>query len=436
MTTKNKPTTADKPTYACTRCGNQAAGRKVRGGGYGPPMRWPKVLGALLCKDCDQAAFVKRAVELPIIGPDGNDEWPRLRAALKRGFAEATSIMNFCTTELYVRDVRRTPEMEKLPKHEIPYLYPALRERFPGAASGLLTACNQRALRCYAAKRYAILWLGAESLPNAKYPQPYVVPSGWRLIFERERYWIKAAIAGEKFLLLLSGGREFGYQKKRVEQIVAGLAQASELSFREIAARDNDGRNGGKPNSSGRPVKRLLAKIAARFPIAEAAKREKDKLLELRTAGDYLLVGILDGRDDPIVFTGDRPKQWYYAHERRAWRLSLDAKHERRHPHRRRVKHWEGFDACAKKYRDRMNSFVAAIVAEIAGIVARSGVTHVTYDDERKDFLPGFVWRRLRTALLVRLTEMGIHANFVASGDVDQEKADPLAVGANGETAT
>lgn len=430
----SKATPANEaPLYACSRCGAQGKGRKVKGGGYGPPMRWPKVLGRLLCKDCDRTAFAKRAVEVRIVGPaaKGEADWQALRAALRTGFGQATAIVNAATTELYVRDVRRTPEMKQLPKHEIPYLYPVLRARFPDAASGLIVACAQRAMRCYRAKRYDLLWLGKCSLPDARYPQPYVVPTGWRIACEDERYYIYARIAGQTFRLIVAGGKDFAYAKRRIEQIVGGLAQASELSFREVAARNSDGRNGSTDNSPGRPVKRLLAKIAARFPVAAGAGKEK--LLELRTAGDYLLVGLLAGRDDPLVWSGDRPKQWYFSHERRSWRASLDAKHERRRPKRRGKRCWQEFEDYSRKYRDRMNSFVAETVAEIAGVCRRNKVTHVTYDDEKKDYLPGFIWHRLRTSLASRLLADGVQINLSASDEAQQETADSLAVDANGE---
>lgn len=151
-------------------------------------------------------ATVTRSIVLPVVGPT-DATWPELRDALRESWGEATRCANWMVTELYARDVRRTPETAKLPKMPRIYLYPEARRQFPELASQTVASLEREISRKYRALRYKLLWTQEISLPNMRYPVGLPLPSQmWRLEHEKDGAWLFSARIGQRRFTLRRAG--------------------------------------------------------------------------------------------------------------------------------------------------------------------------------------------------------------------------------------
>lgn len=98
-----------------------------------------------------------RAVTIPVAGPT-DCEWQELREALRSCWANATTVANWATTELYKSDIVRTPAMERLPKYpERIYLYPGARRVAPEMDPTSVTSLLQAVESKYRKRRLAVV---------------------------------------------------------------------------------------------------------------------------------------------------------------------------------------------------------------------------------------------------------------------------------------
>ena len=421
-------------TYTCP-CGTTKdveRGKRAR-----LPRGWKRVGEQTLCPACKSKAYVLRAVTFPVVGPVGID-WPSLRVMLRDSWSETTACANFLMTELYSRDCRRNGQ-EKLPKWEVPYLYPATaRFRLPSTSRAAL---EQAIKGKYRAKRYDLLWTCECSLPNFRYPVPYAVPNqAWRARFgtEEERLanvpLVALPFVGNegRITLRLRGGAEYRRQLAAFRKIVSGEAIQGELAIYRVRASEPDGRNGDRSNEAARPVWRVLAKLVAWFPRAAPTARTAERFFNLRTDKDCFLYGVLQDREEPWIVNADHVREWCFQHRRWLQRMSEDAKHERRKPKRRRARTLVEYDSRGGKHKHRMDSFVRETAAHTVAFAARNNVTRICYDATESGYLPSFPWFAFRGRLEQVCMETGIE--FVASGGLGAKTPDMLASSVNEET--
>lgn len=421
--------TAEILQISCSGCGASRDAKATSKGNSRLPRGWKRHDERTFCGKCWGDKFILRAVTFPIVGPVGRD-WPELRKALAEAWGQSTRLANWFATELYAADVRREPEVKKLPAMPQTYLYPKARERFPDFPSSLLVTVEHAVSGKYRSKRYELLWTGETSLSNFRYPFPYPIRSAdWKAKFVDERPVVRCSIAREMFDLRLRGGSEFRRQLAAFRQIVDGQAVQGELSIYRMRAAESDGRNGVAANEPGRVTYRIMAKLVAWLPRKERAAKEGERFFSLRTDADSLLYGILQDRETPWILNADRVRDWSQQHRRWLQRMADDSKAETRKPKRRRRRKLAEYDHRAEKYRNRMKSFIQETAAAVAGFCLRNKVTRVKYDDANKDYVDGFPWHELKSRLAVKLDEVGVEFELpnAASGDVGEKSPAPLA---------
>jgi hypothetical protein len=75
------------------------------------------------CDRCWRERYLLRAISMPVAARE-EISWEDLRKPLKTVWRETTRASNWMTTELYARDIRREPGMDKLPPMARLDLYP------------------------------------------------------------------------------------------------------------------------------------------------------------------------------------------------------------------------------------------------------------------------------------------------------------------------
>jgi hypothetical protein len=413
--------------------------------------------GQTWCGKCWSERYVLRAVEFPIVGPVpspdeieqyGGDSaahkelWKELREATKRAWNMAREIANWFLDEFYMADVRRTPELTKLPAMPKVYLYPKARERFPDAPTGLLVALEHSVSGRYRHRRYDLLWLGKATLLEHRHPVPYpVAGANWRVKTinadpaksQSGSPCVVCTIAGRQFTLRLRGGSEYRRQLAAYRQIESGDAVKGELVIYRRKARESDGRNGQVTNEPGRPQWRLMAKLMAWLPRKQYEQREEERFFNLRTDADAFLYGVLQDREDPWVVNADQVRDWVFQHQRWLQRQSEDQKHEKRKPARRRRRVKAEYETRASKFRNRLKTFVDQTAAAVANFAARNRVTRVQLDYAHRGYVPSFPWFNFSLQLSTKLDEVGIAYQPIGLAEKPAKDAD-LDVTAETET--
>jgi hypothetical protein len=308
-------------------------------------------------------------------------------------------------------------------------IYHALRARYPQMAGVTAAVICQTVRKNWSAERYDVLWTGKRAKRSYSPPMPIPSPqNGFSLIDRDGKLVLRFRLPDGWIELSLFAGPDAAWRFARLRAALAA-EQTLSAELRLTAGRASDGRGGLTMNEPAKALPKLRAKIICRFPATPAAAKRRERLLELRTDPAYLLVGVI-GDDDPWILAGDQAKEWYFAEERRRWRLSLDGGDRRRRAKRRRGAGTPLVEQ-QTKYRRRMKSWIQQQAAAVARLCQRRTVTHVTYDDERREFLPPFAWAELRAALSQALAKIGVE--FVASSDVEEISGRSLAAAATEE---
>lgn len=390
---------------------------KVRAAKRCPPGAHTDNRGVRWCGECWHARYILRAVTLPVAGPlDG--EWSDLRASLKLVFQGTTRLSNWAVTELAKADVVRTPAMKKLPKPpEKLYLYPEARKLVPELDSGSLVAILHAVEGRWRKRRYNVIWLGSESLPNYRHDRAvYPVRSqDWRAVAGDDgQALVSLRLGGRRWVLRLRGGHEFRRQLAAHRALVDGIAVGAELALYEQRSGTNDHRPGigGRDAGGQRYSARLMCKLVAWLPRQPQAKGEG--VLFVARVEDALLVA-LDAKQNRLwTVHADQVSRWCAERRRRRQSLADDRKLETR---RGRSAILSRSEVESQKYARRMKSAIQQYAAQVVKYAQRRrfAAVHLILGD-RTGF-PEFPWAALRDRIACKCDELGITFQEVRHGN-------------------
>lgn len=378
---------------------------------------------------------VIRAVTIPVACPLGEDAdgkpwtWQSLNEKLAAAFRLSTDLANWAQGELARRDVRRTPDMAKLPPFDPAAVYGTVPRRFARKAAGGKPAkkvgdpqtgslydlfnreCPFRDRFAFAAAtaqlvlrkvegdwrthqthgRYAVIWRGDARAMYLRYPQPFQVPNqNWATGYEHGRHaCVTLNLPGVgPVALALATRADFRRQLAMFRDLHEGRAEKGEAAL----YRDRKGA--------------LLVKLAGHFPRRERGPAANVAFVS--TDPNALLVVEINGRPANVT-NGDHIKSVIARHKTFLRRAGEDKKREVRMDRRQRANLNAKVDERCAKRNARVDTAVKQIAAQVARMCERRGVGLVAYDDADRSFFPdGFPWHALRTRLCQLLAgEMG-----------------------------
>jgi hypothetical protein len=419
---------------------------------------------------------VTRTITLPIreiVSPEG----VRILDAFIPAWRMSTHLANWAQLELACRDVRRTPEMTRLPAYDnramfgthparfnrapkerpikVPFAptmtaatkpgdpkvgdlyglwnleYPrSLREAWDGCTVGardILTAVEDTWKGHKNLGRFAVMWRGEASAATFRFPYPFPIPSdkGKTLRLSRvaesdspdARCVPQAQFPLPNHLdgvtVRLADGREFRRQLRQFDFLIAN---PDRLRQAKITGR----RAGG-------------CLVGADIKIVGAF--DKTEKLSGLTAGvstgsDCVFRAVLDGDDgNPFVIHADQLRGVIHCYDRWRHRFATDLKHEKRWPADKRRRTTEG--ATAKSRMEKMNGRIDSerkqMVACLVGWLVRQGVGDVEYDDSETGYFDWtdtrggthrrFDMTRLREAVKCKCEEEGISFENVTGAE-------------------
>ena len=338
-----------------------------------------------------------RSMVLPIGGPVENT-WPELRAALRSSWGETTRCANWMLTELYMQDVKRTPDLKKLPAMPKTYLYPVAREKFPTLASQSVSSLEREVTRKYRARRYDLIWLQKASLPVMRYPVGLPIPSQmWRLFKTDEGVWIFSCRIGDhRFKLRLRGGPHFRRQLNVLEKVLTGDYKAGGATLYQITSHEGDNR------PEAQPQRRLVVRIPVELPIKE---RKVEGVLPVKTAADALIIA---GEENDWVEHHDHIRRAIWAQMRQQQHLSEDLKAERRRPKRQREGIVDRMGRLSHRHALQMRTWIHEAAAHLVGYAVRRKYDSIVFDDTVRTFAPRFPWGELRQRISEKCELAGI----------------------------
>ena len=395
---------------ACSRCGREQNSKGTPKGQLRLPPQWKRDRErAPVCRDCWSQSYLLRALTFPIAEPLSGS-WKELRDDVAGMWRETTAAANWIMTELYTRDARRAPGDDKMPPMPRVYLYPEARLRFPDLPPQSIAALEQSVQRKYRAARYEVIWTGAASLPNARYPQPYPIHvQSWDFRFDDGGRPILRMRLGEGvkwWEVRLKGGSQFRRQ-------LAGLRSMAERGELDVY-KNHDGE--------------ILCKLVG-WIRRPAAPKGLEGSLRVFTGKDSLLIAV-DGKEQRIWTENcDHLRRWIAEHNWRIQRLSEDQKAEQRPT----PSFAERREAYVAKQRNRVLSAIREVAAHLGNFAARRKFATVEYNDSERGFMgPRFPYYLLADRIQTVLDELGIEfRNAKTGGGPEPETPESLAVGGN-----
>jgi len=371
-----------------------------------PPHGWKRRGSGVYCPQCWQKAYLLRAVIIPVAEPLSSS-WDEFNAALRVAWTDTTAASNWIMTELYVRDCRRNGEA-KMPRMQTHYLYPELRQRFPGLTPQSVTAIEQAVTAKYRKKRYDIVWTGACSLPTFRYPTPFPVHNqSWSAEIHDGVPLITTRIGDKHWQLRLKAGPAFRRQIADVKCLVSGAGSRGELAL----YRDSD--------------RRVLCKLVAWLPRVDG---QGAGVMFVRTGlmAEHFITAQFsqDAKDEAWYLNADHVRRFIHEYERFRHRLSQDLKAEQRPLDQASFQ--SRWNIVVNKQRNRMKSAVQEIAGQIVHYARRRRASRLEYTDKIRDIEP-FPWFNLAQRLQVKCHEYGIEFVHQASTGEESESRQVLA---------
>jgi len=346
----------------------------------------------------EKGSTVVRAVTLPVSVPLGTDPsgkswtWESFNAAMTNAFRLSTDLANWCVRRLFmIDDSGSTKTPEAIKKW---YGYKDANENFPRIAgwAGAMASMNivtRNVQRKYIQDRFSVIIKHDSSLLTYRFPQPFPVHNAsWKTGYADGDFpTVRMAIPGVgQVELRLKRRADFGRQLAMFRQLHDGTAKKGEAAL----YRDKKGV--------------LLLKMVGHFPKKE--RTEAANVCFLHTDPNAMLVAEINGRSVTVT-NGDHLKRAHKViremndrHRVFLQRIGEDKKREVRMDRDQRQNVNKKVEDRCNKQRNRIDTAVKQIAAQVARFLERQKVGLVAYDDSIKTFLPdGFTWHALKTRI-------------------------------------
>lgn len=396
--------------YQCTGCPATASAARL-------PRGWKAMPAGPLCPGCREG-YATRVVSLPVrqvVDPAGVS----LLDSLRECWRLSTDLANWCQLEMLRRDVRRTPDMGRLPAYAVGSLYSiAIRDggyagagRFggcAGSAAAIIRECEQRWKSHPAFGRFNVLWRGESSAATYRYPYPWIVRAQEARLGRDGNGppMLAVTVPGGRQTYRLDNGPDRTRQLRQVQAIIAGEARLGDV---KLCAR----RAGGK-------IVGVDARMSATFKGAEKVTAPGTAVI--RTGNDALLLVEVPDRSEPFVYNADNLRGVLAAYERWRYRASVDLKREKRWPARTRRRIVDGLAVRTDRHHARLKTGLEQAVACCVGYAARHDCGKVVYDDSDRGAIPGnFPWARLRERMSLTCQAAGLEFQLLEREGVANE---------------
>lgn len=412
-------------TITCTKCGAEKKTKLTQKGAARLPRGWKRHRG-VWCAKCWHDNYVIRAISIPVVRPLGDGiGWPEFRDPLAEAWSHTTAAINWMVSQLWAADHQRMPADEKLEKMPSVYLYPQATEKFPHLPTQSVASLESTAKAKYLKRRYETVWTCGASLPNARYPQPFITPNqSWRASYEpagkdggdQVPCVTVTLLRGQRFLLQLRGGKEFRRQLSAFRQIVNGDAIQGELQILRKRVNTNDRRNGTSDRDGGgqKVQYRVIIKMVAWFP---RRMREPSGTLYVRTDSESFLVALDEHGGKLRLWHCDHVRRWISEHRRQIQRWSDDQKAEQRPT----AKFQSRRERAVHKFRNRITSHRQETCAQIVGLAKRLRYSQVQFDDsDHSYFGDRFDWSGFRTYLQNKCNDAGVGFTLASGGEPEK----------------
>lgn len=384
-----------------------------------PPRGWKRIHEALYCRSCVSAAYVLRAVTVPIAAPVGS-AWAAFGAACRAAWAETTRAANWLATELYARDVRREPSDAALRPMPRIYLYPEARVLFPGISPIHLSALINQVEQTYRRRRYELLWQRAISLPTYRYPVPAPIHrQGWRLEHvEGGAIHAHVRLGDRWWTLRLRGGHHFARQRGALLDLIAGTALPGAGALQQVSASAGDHRHAERGT-------RIMLKLVGRFPRRPRVPGAAS--CEIATATSDLWILRLGDRGNVGRVSGDTMRRGIRAYTVQRERIAQELSLVRGVDPRARAGMLARLERMAARHRDQQRTWCQQVASQAAEQARRAGASVVTYRDVARGWCDPCPWARLRQALEQACEARGMGFVVAASGAEPSNEAEALA---------
>jgi hypothetical protein len=336
---------------------------------------------------------VVHTVTVPVGSPIGC-EWAELNAALTQCWRLSTYAANWCVQQLYRRDtvgVEKTPGAVKPRGKNNPggyYSYGEYLKAHPTAdadwrgAKQSLNICLRYAERKYRDCRWNVMVRHEQNLLTVRYPFPYPVDAdGWTPSYDDGGFpVVTLSLPGlGRVALRLKRRADFGLQLAMFKQLHDGTAKKGEAALYRNRKGD------------------LLLKLVGHFPRGERGPAAN--VAFVHTDPNAMLVVEINGRAANVT-NADHIRRHIARHKTMLQRTGEDKKRELRMDSRQRKNLEKHVGDRCEKQRNRMDTYVKQVAAQVAKMCDRQGVGTVAYDDTNTAFMPdGFPWHALKTRL-------------------------------------
>jgi hypothetical protein len=409
----------------CDHCEKARTAKLTATGMTRLPPGWRRWHDEVWCDKCWKAAFRIAAHELPIIGTlDGDKEefWQAVRVSL----GQAARVYTFISNWLYVHDVQRTPDMEKLPAFVASNeLYHAARAAEPDLPTGSLNSLLQSCTRTWLRRRFDVLWLRKDRPACNRYGEaPYpIVASKWRFLpcDEDDEVRLGARLNGKRWSIRCSASGHHGRAARFVRDLADGKGLPVEIAIRRKAVGHDKNTHHDKRATGGQSRRyQTFVKFVGWTP--HVPRCERKGLLVVRTDPKRLLVGVYGGEPDDVwYYNGDHLPRLLAQRERRIQRLSEDRKFEDRRGGSMRKRWREMYETKCGKLARRIRHVSETVSCRLSGWVERHRIAEVRYDDSEHGFAPDYAWRQLRDLCQRKVEATG--ATFTYAGkDADENE--------------
>jgi hypothetical protein len=413
------------PEFACSSCDVTADAKRL-------PKGWKDIPGSgPTCGVCVAGGWVSRCVRLQVAEVMGSvsrtgeltpeDYRGRFFEPFLRAWRLSTDLANWGQQQLLRHDVRRTPDMNRLPV--MPPMPGGLYRRWNDTVTADerrdWDGCTQSAaaiLRAvdikWKSSRFGVLWRGESSACTYRHPFPCVVPGqsvrmAWYDHPGGRVATISLLMPGTgRVMLRVDRGRDWHRQLRDFDAMSQGQAVQGDVKV-----------CGDMANGKLSGVKLMCFGRFRRRPTEPTGKTAVVRT----TAGSLLMVELPD-RDEPFVVHRPDLIGHVAAHERYRECRSVDMKYEKRWPARQRRRFVEGGQAANTKYANRITTVIQQTAASVVGFCRRNRVDAVVYDDTVQTYIRNFRYFSLRERVRQNCDTAGIR--FQTTTEVQVESGD------------